>query len=276
MNYYKNIDATVEAAIAEDVGTGDLTAYLINKDSISSAQVITREEAVICGRPWVDKVFELIDIDIRIDWLIDEGQVVNAGDIIFEIEGCTQKLLTAERTALNFLQTLSATATKTNKFCNLIAHTNAKLLDTRKTIPGLRLAQKYAVKKGGGYNHRAGLYDAFLIKENHITASGSIAEAARLARKTSPNSRLEIEVEDLDQLSLAMKCNPDWVMLDNFSIEDIRIAVKHTNKAIKLEASGGIETNEHLIRIAETEVDYISMGALTKHCQAVDFSMLFN
>ena len=275
MDYFENIVATVKTALKEDIGSGDLTASLIDETASASAYILAREAAAICGRPWVDKVFELIDTEIKIRWLVNEGQLVSKGDRILEAKGRTKNLLSAERTALNFIQTLSATATQTHKFCQLVAHTNVKLLDTRKTIPGLRLAQKYAVKIGGGCNHRIGLHDAFLLKENHIKASSSIVEATQRARKISPESRLEIEVEDLEELRLALKCEPDWIMLDNFSVEEIRVAVKETNKLVKLEASGGIEKTEHLIDIAETGVDYISMGALTKHCKAIDFSMLF-
>lgn len=275
MDYFENIVGTVKTALAEDIGSGDLTASLIDETASTSAYIIAREDAAICGRPWVDKVFELIDTEIKIRWLVNEGQLVSKGDRILEAKGRIRNLLSAERTALNFMQTLSATATETHKLCQLVAHTNVELLDTRKTIPGLRLAQKYAVKIGGGHNHRIGLHDAFLLKENHIKASSSIAEATKRARKISPESRLEIEVEDLKELRLALNCEPDWIMLDNFCVEDIRVAVEETNKLIKLEASGGIEKTEHLIDIAETGVDYISVGALTKHLRAIDFSMLF-
>lgn len=275
MNYFENIISTVKTALQEDIGSGDLTASLLGETSTTSAYIIAREDAAICGRPWVDKVFELIDSDIKIRWLVNEGELVSKGDRILEAQGRTQNLLSAERTALNFIQTLSATATQTHKFCKFVAHTNVKLLDTRKTIPGLRLAQKYAVKIGGGYNHRMGLHDAFLIKENHIKATNSLVEITKRAREISPESRLEIEVENLKELKLALNCKPDWIMLDNFSLEDIQFAVKETNDSVKLEASGGIETPARLIDIAETGVDYISVGALTKNCRAIDFSMLF-
>ncbi|HAK52620.1 MAG TPA: carboxylating nicotinate-nucleotide diphosphorylase, partial [Gammaproteobacteria bacterium] len=225
---------------------------------------------------WVDKVFSLVDAEIKIDWLVDEGDLVDQGTKLFTVQGATRSLLTAERTALNFLQTLSATATETHRLTQLVAHTDVKLLDTRKTIPGLRLAQKYAVQTGGGHNHRIGLFDAFLIKENHITASGSIAEAVRRARKLAPTSRLEVEVENLDQFRMALDSEPDWIMLDNFTLVDTMTAVKKTNQAIKLEASGGIETDEDLVKIADAGVDYISIGALTKHCHAIDLSMLLD
>tara|TARA_E500000331_G_scaffold249839_1_gene240300 strand:+ start:616 stop:1446 length:831 start_codon:yes stop_codon:yes gene_type:complete len=276
MDYFTNLDTTVETALEEDIGSGDITAALIDETSESSATIITRDNAVICGRPWVDKVFSLVDAEIKIDWLVDEGDLVDQGTKLFTVQGATRSLLTAERTALNFLQTLSATATETHRLTQLVAHTDVKLLDTRKTIPGLRLAQKYAVQTGGGHNHRIGLFDAFLIKENHITASGSIAEAVRRARKLAPTSRLEVEVENLDQFRMALDSEPDWIMLDNFTLVDTMTAVKKTNQAIKLEASGGIETDEDLVKIADAGVDYISIGALTKHCHAIDLSMLLD
>ena len=276
MDYFANLDATVKAALDEDIGSGDITAKLIDGNNISSATVITRDNAVVCGRPWVDKVFSLVDAEVEITWLVDEGDPVAKGTQLFTVQGATRSLLTCERTALNFLQTLSATATETRRLTQLVAHTGVKLLDTRKTIPGLRLAQKYSVRTGGGHNHRIGLFDAFLVKENHIAASGSIAEAVRQARKLSPYARLEIEVEDIDQLRLALHSQPDWIMLDNFTVADVAAAVKEANQAIKLEASGGIEKDHELIKIAETGVDYISIGALTKHCRAIDLSMLLD
>ena len=276
MNYFANLDATVKAALDEDIGSGDITAELIDENNISSATVITRDNAVVCGRPWVDKVFSLVDAEVEITWLVDEGDPVAKGTQLFTVQGATRSLLTCERTALNFLQTLSATATETRRLAQLVAHTGVKLLDTRKTIPGLRLAQKYSVRTGGGHNHRIGLFDAFLVKENHIAASGSISEAVRRARKLSPDARLEIEVEDIDQLRLALDSQPDWIMLDNFTVADVATAVKEANQAITLEASGGIEKDHDLIKIAETGVDCISIGALTKHCRAIDLSMLLD
>ncbi len=276
MDYFENLDATVKAALDEDIGSGDITAELIDENNISSATVITRDNAVVCGRPWVDKVFSLVDAEVEITWLVDEGDPVAKGTQLFTVQGATRSLLTCERTALNFLQTLSATATETRRLTELVAHTGVKLLDTRKTIPGLRLAQKYSVRTGGGHNHRIGLFDAFLVKENHIAASGSISEAVRRARKLSPDARLEIEVEDIDQLRLALDSQPDWIMLDNFTVADVATAVKEANQAITLEASGGIEKDHDLIKIAETGVDCISIGALTKHCRAIDLSMLLD
>jgi nicotinate-nucleotide pyrophosphorylase (carboxylating) len=276
VDYFENLDATVKAALDEDIGSGDITAELIDENNISSATVITRDNAVVCGRPWVDKVFSLVDAEVEITWLVDEGDPVAKGTQLFTVQGATRSLLTCERTALNFLQTLSATATETRRLTELVAHTGVKLLDTRKTIPGLRLAQKYSVRTGGGHNHRIGLFDAFLVKENHIAASGSISEAVRRARKLSPDARLEIEVEDIDQLRLALDSQPDWIMLDNFTVADVATAVKEANQAITLEASGGIEKDHDLIKIAETGVDCISIGALTKHCRAIDLSMLLD
>ena len=276
MDYFTNLDSIVKAALDEDIGSGDITAKLIDESSVSSATVITRENAVVCGRPWVDTVFSIIDAEVEINWSVEEGDLVTEGTQLFAVKGATQSLLTCERTALNFLQTLSATATETRRLSQLVAHTDVKLLDTRKTIPGLRLAQKYAVRTGGGHNHRIGLFDAFLVKENHIAASGSIAEAVSRARKLSPDARLEVEVEDIDQFRLALDSQPDWIMLDNFTVADAATAVKEAKQTIKLEASGGIEKDQDLIKIAETGVDYISIGALTKHCRAIDLSMLLD
>ena len=263
----------VNAAIAEDLGNGDITALLIPEHERVTASLICRDAAVIAGIPWADLVFKTIDPSLRLEWLIDEGARAKAGAKIMTCSGNARSILTAERTALNFLQTLSATATATRALVDTITHTKAQLLDTRKTLPGLRLAQKYAVLQGGGKNHRIGLYDAFLIKENHILAAGGIAAALSQARAIAPNTRLEIEVESLAELKTAIAGGPDWIMLDNFSLTELMAAVQLTPDTIKLEASGGIETTEDLIQIAETGVDYISVGALTKHCRAVDLSL---
>jgi len=263
----------VNAAIAEDLGSGDITALLIPEHEPVTASLICRDAAVIAGIPWADLVFKTIDPSLRLEWLIDEGARAKAGAKIMTCSGNARSILTAERTALNFLQTLSATATATRALVDTITHTKAQLLDTRKTLPGLRLAQKYAVLQGGGKNHRIGLYDAFLIKENHILAAGGIAAALSQARAIAPNTRLEIEVESLAELETAIAGGPDWIMLDNFSLTELMAAVQLTPDTIKLEASGGIETTEDLIQIAETGVDYISVGALTKHCRAVDLSL---
>ncbi len=274
IDYLHDVAATVESALSEDIGPGDITAGLIDTDKQSVAEVVSREQAIICGQPWVTEVFAQVDPETSITWQVADGDSVAPDTVLFGARGRTRSLLTAERTALNFLQTLSATATQTDRLVKLVSHTSVRLLDTRKTLPGLRLAQKYAVAKGGGENHRIGLFDAFLIKENHISASGSIARAVARAREASPGARLEVEVESLAQLRLALDAEPDWIMLDNFDLDDIRRAVTETNQAVKLEASGGIEADQDLIDIAETGVDYISIGALTKHCRAIDLSML--
>lgn len=272
-DYFNGIESTVAVALAEDIGDEDITASLIAPESTATADLITRQVAVICGRPWVDEVFRQVDPHITTKWHVNEGELVKPNQEIFSARGSARTLLTAERTALNFLQTLSATATTTRRYAELIAHTNARLLDTRKTLPGLRRAQKYAVKCGGGTNHRMGLYDAFLIKENHIAAAGSIAAAIAQARRNHPGHKLEVEVENLVQFREAVDCAPDWIMLDNFDLDDMKTAVNSLNSDIALEASGGIENDAQLIAIAETGVDFVSVGALTKHCHAIDLSM---
>ncbi len=274
-DYLRDINITVALALSEDIGSGDITAGLIDTSQVSEAEVLTREQAVICGQDWVNEVFSQIDPTTVLKWMIQDGDQVPADTVLCRIYGKTQSLLTAERTALNFLQTLSATATLTNRLVQLVSHTDVNLLDTRKTFPGLRLAQKYAVMTGGGQNHRIGLFDAFLIKENHIAASGSIENAVRKARRLSPGTMLEVEVESLDELRLTLKSSPDRILLDNFSLADIRQAVIEAGQSVELEASGDIESDRDLIAIAETGVDYISIGALTKHCRAIDLSMLF-
>ena len=272
-DYLEHLTQTVSFALKEDIGTGDITAHLIDETTAASATVITRMPAVIAGRPWVDEVFRQIDDKVTLDWLVEEGDLVSPDTHIFEASGSARSILTAERSALNFLQTISAVATKTRYYVELIRHTESKILDTRKTIPGLRMPQKYAVTVGGGMNHRIGLYDAFLIKENHIAAAGSISKAIASAKKLSPESRVEVEVETMQEYQEAQRAEPDWIMLDNFSIDELREAVASNKKNIKLEASGGIELETDLIALAETGVDYISIGALTKHCEAVDLSM---
>lgn len=272
-DYFRDLDQTVEFALREDVGDLDITARLIDPDVEVVAEVITREAANICGRPWVDEVFHQVDANLIVVWMIDEGDAVAADQPLIRITGLARSILTAERPALNFLQTLSGTATTTHRYARLIQHTSTKLLDTRKTIPGLRRAQKYAVNCGGGENHRMGLYDAFLIKENHILACGSIANAVVKAKNLFPDKKVEVEVENLQEFRQAIEAEPDWIMLDNFSISDMQRAVSGTNKNIQLEASGGIEQESDLIAIAETGVNYISMGALTKHCKAIDLSL---
>ena len=276
INFFHRLTETVRTALEEDVGSGDITAQLIADNQLAAATVLTRDSATIAGRPWVDEVMRQVDPEIKVDWLVEEGARVTAGAELFTCSGKAASILTAERTCLNFLQTLSGTATNTQYFSSLISHTSTKLLDTRKTLPGLRLAQKYAVCMGGGVNHRIGLYDAFLIKENHILAAGSIENAIGNARTIAPRARLEIEVETLQQLNEAMQASPDWIMLDNFSLQDLRIAVSRRSGSILFEASGGIDNEKELIAIAETGVDFISMGAITKNCRAIDLSLRLN
>jgi len=257
--------------LAEDLGSGDITAEIIAVDTYASASIITREAMVCCGQAWVDAVFRELNSELTIEWQVQEGEWVEAGALLCTLNGLARPLLTGERTALNLLQTLSATATQAKYYAQAVAGTSCKVLDTRKTIPGLRDAQKYAVVCGGCYNHRVGLYDAFLIKENHIMAAGSIAKAIEIARKIS-NQLLEIEVETLLELEQAITAKPDRIMLDNFSLQDLELAVAKVAGAIELEASGNI-TLDNIRCIALTGVDYISIGALTKNIQAVDLSM---
>lgn len=269
---------TVAAALAEDVGGGDLTAQLIPADRQGRASVITREEAVMCGRAWVDETFAQIDQGIRVEWSVDDCERVRSDQTLFVVQGPARALLTAERTALNFLQLLSSTATITRKYVDAVAGTSCRVLDTRKTIPGLRVAQKYAVRCGGGANHRIGLFDAMLVKENHIAAAGSISAAVAAGRKLNPDVMLEVEVENFDELRQALDAKVDRVLLDNFSLDDMRRAVlaarAHANKGIQLEASGNMSL-ESLRHVAQTGVDFISVGGLTKHVKAVDLSMRF-
>ena len=266
---------TVARALAEDCGTGDITAELIDIETTANAAVITREKAVICGRPWVTEVFRQLDPSLTLDWQVDDGDLVTPNQLLFTVAGNARQILTGERTALNFLQTLSGTATRTRHYSDLIKHTQTRLLDTRKTLPGLRLAQKYAVACGGGLNHRIGLFDAFLIKENHIQACGTITRAIQRARQLHPERKVEVEVENMTEFQEALVAQPDWIMLDNFTLTDMRDAVSQVPTAIKLEASGGIESETDLVAIAETGVHFVSIGALTKHCRAVDLSMRF-
>lgn len=266
------IEENVRTALNEDVGNGDITAELIPASDRAQARVISRQEAVVCGRAWVDEVFRQVDPEVQIEWLVEDGDRVARDQVLFRLQGSARSLLTGERAALNFLQTLSGTATLSHEYAQRVAGTPVRLLDTRKTIPGLRLAQKYAVSCGGCFNHRIGLYDAFLIKENHIMACGGIEKAIETARRNHPGKPVEIEVETEEQLERALVAGADIVMLDNFSPERMIAAVKQTNGRAKLEASGNI-TDETLLDYANTGVDYISIGALTKHCQAVDLSM---
>ncbi len=268
------VRANVEAALSEDVGTGDISALLIPESRTSSARIVTRERAVICGHAWAEAVFRRLDPTVTIEWQVNEGEWAEANATIVVLEGNARSLLTGERPAMNFIQTLSATATQSRQLSDSVADTGVRLLDTRKTLPGLRIAQKHAVAVGGCFNHRIGLYDAFLIKENHINACGSITNAVTAAHAAAPGKPVEVEVETLDELDEALAAGADIVMLDNFSLEDMRSAVSRAEGKAKLEASGGI--NEQTLRpIAETGVDYISMGVLTKHCRAIDLSMRF-
>ncbi len=262
----------VNAALAEDVGSGDITAALIPESQSASARVITREAGVLCGRPWVDKVFAQLDAAITVSWETADGERIDAGQTLFTLEGPARALLTGERSALNFLQLLSGTATRCRYYADLVADTGVRLLDTRKTIPGLRLAQKYAVACGGCHNHRIGLFDAFLIKENHISACGGIANAVRAARELAPGKPVEVEVENPGELAQALDAGCDRVMLDNFSLDAMRAAVAEVDGRLELEASGNI-TEATLRQVAETGVDFISIGALTKDCKALDLSM---
>ena len=268
-----DIAKLVTFSLQEDVGTGDITAELIPIDKTISAKLISRDNGVFCGRPWADEIFQQVDSSITANWYIEEGAKLSPDQTLLQISGSARSILTAERTVLNFLQTLSAVSTISQHYASLVRHTSVKLLDTRKTLPGLRSAQKYAVRVGGCFNHRLGLFDAFLIKENHIAACGGIEAAVSKAKALYPNKPVEIEVQNLNELELAISAEADTVMLDNFECSNILKAVKLNGGRVKLEASGGIEA-DMLVSIAETGVDYISLGALTKNCQAIDLSLL--
>lgn len=266
------IEANVRRALLEDVGSGDITAQLIPAERLAKATVISRDAAVIAGTAWVDAVFRQLDPRVAVHWQVADGDRVQPNQALFHLEGPARSLLTGERSALNFLQLLSGVATRAQRYADMVADTQAKLLDTRKTLPGLRMAQKYAVTCGGCHNHRIGLFDAFLIKENHIAACGGIAEAITAAHKIAPGKPVEIEVESLDELKQALDGGADIIMLDELSLDDMREAVRLTAGRAKLEASGGV-TDATLRTIAETGVDYISIGTLTKDVKAVDLSM---
>jgi nicotinate-nucleotide pyrophosphorylase (carboxylating) len=261
----------ITSFLEEDIGPGDLTAAIIPDNVTADAEVSAREPMVVCGQAWFDAVFHELDPDVRIDWLCKEGEAVKADVVLCRLAGPARALLTGERTALNLLQTLSATATAARQYADAVAGTGCKVLDTRKTIPGLRQAQKYAVAVGGCHNHRFGLYDGVLIKENHITAAASITEAVRIARELT-TAPVEVEVETLEQLQEALAAKPDRIMLDNFSLDDLRAAVRIAGGKVELEASGNIGL-PNIRAVAETGVDYISIGALTKHVKAADLSM---
>jgi len=268
----------VGRALAEDVGDGDLTAALVPADRVGRATVITREAAVLCGRPWFDEVFRQLDGSVRVEWEAAEGADVNPGQRLCRLRGPARALLTGERTALNFLQTLSGTATATRRYASIVEDLPCRILDTRKTLPGLRRAQKYAVRCAGGRNHRMGLYDGILVKENHIVAAGSIAAAVAAARTAGASVPVEVEVESLEELAQALDAGADMALLDEFSLEDLRAAVAmnraHARGPMKLEASGNV-TDGTLRGIAETGIDFVSIGSLTKHLRAVDLSMRF-
>jgi nicotinate-nucleotide pyrophosphorylase (carboxylating) len=271
----EDITRIVTETLREDVGDGDITAELIPAEQRSSATIITREDCIMAGQAWVNEVFSQLDSNVLITWHANDGDTVKANSTLFELAGSARSLLTGERAALNFLQLLSATATISQHYANLVKHTSVQLLDTRKTIPGLRTAQKYAVTCGGCYNHRIGLFDAFLIKENHIAACGGITQSITTAKNNHPNKPVEVETENLEEFYEALNAQADIIMLDNFSLDDMRTAVafnKDNGSKAKLEASGGI-TQKTLVFIAETGVDFISIGALTKDCKAVDLSM---
>ncbi len=268
----QHIDNLVRNALTEDVGNGDLSAMLVPAAQIVHAQIINREPAILCGCQFLTKVFKQLDQNIQITMHAQDGDTLPANTIICDLSGPARPLLTGERTALNFLQLLSATATQTQKYVALIKETSCQILDTRKTIPGLRLAQKYAVACGGGVNHRLGLFDQIMIKENHITACGSIQAAVAAARTNAPNKKIIVEVETLTQLQEALAVNIEHILLDDFSVAQMQEAVSINQNRSKLEASGGINLNT-VLAVARTGVNYISIGALTKNIQAIDLSM---
>ena len=274
MQLPNDIQTTVARALAEDIGTGDVTAGLIPADKQASATVISREDATLCGVAWFNEVFRQLDPAVQIDWQYQDGDRVEANALLCSLRGSARSILSGERAALNFLQTLSATATATRRYVELVAHTQCRILDTRKTLPGLRTAQKYAVLCGGGSNHRIGLYDRVLIKENHIMAAGSITAAIQQARQLHPGILVEVETENLQELAEASAAQADIIMLDEYSLADMREAVRVTAGKVPLEASGGISP-ETLVAIAETGVDFVSIGGITKHVRAVDLSMRF-
>jgi len=269
------IERNVTRALEEDVGAGDWTAMLTPADTPARATIVCRQAAVLCGEAWVSACFRRLDADAKIEWRAHDGDAIAPGTVVCDLAGDTRALLTGERTALNFLQTLSAVATVTRRYVDEVAGTRAAIVDTRKTLPGLRLAQKHAVKVGGGTNHRLGLYDGVLIKENHIAAAGGVRQALEAASKVAPHGVwIQIEVENFDQLNQALACGAKMILLDNMSTDEMRDAVKLADGRAELEASGGI-TLENVRKIAETGVDRISIGSLTKDVKAVDLSMRF-
>ncbi|MDO5541972.1 MAG: carboxylating nicotinate-nucleotide diphosphorylase [Acinetobacter sp.] len=271
----QSIQINIQQALQEDIGDGDITALLTPEDEQATATIISREDMILAGQPWVNALIQAYDAKVQVTWLKNDGDRVAANEAFLKLAGSARSLLTVERPALNFVQTLSAVATKTAAYVQQLEGLNTKLLDTRKTLPGLRIAQKYAVTVGGGQNHRLGLFDAFLIKENHIMAAGGITQAIAKAHAIAPGKPVEVEVETWDELNQALEAKADIVMLDNFSQQQMIDAVKHVAGRCKLEASGNI-TIENLREVASTGVDYISMGVLTKDVKAVDLSMRFN
>ena len=271
----QTIQINIEQALQEDIGDGDITALLTPENEQATANILSRENMILAGQPWVNALIQAFDANVQITWLKQDGDQVEANEVFLQLSGSARSLLTVERPALNFIQTLSAVATKTAEYVKQLEGLNTKLLDTRKTLPGLRIAQKYAVAVGGGQNHRLGLFDAFLIKENHIMAAGGITQAIQQAHQIAPNKPVEVEVETWDELNQALEAGADIVMLDNFSQQQMMDAVKHVAGRCKLEASGNI-TIENLRHVATTGVDYISMGVLTKDVTAIDLYMRFN
>jgi len=265
---------SVREALAEDIGTGDITARLIPEDATATATVFSREPAVLCGMAWFNAVFAELDSSIRINWKTQDGSAIEKDQLLCTLTGPARPVLSGERCALNFLQTLSATATLSRRYADRVADLPVKILDTRKTIPGLRQAQKYAVRTGGCHNHRTGLYDGILIKENHITAAGSIQQAIDKARNGNPGMPIEIEVENKQQITAALEAGAERLLLDNFSLEALGEAVRQVAGSAELEASGGI-TLENVYDVAQTGIDYISIGSLTKNIHAIDLSMIF-
>lgn len=273
-DFAASVAANVQRALSEDLGTGDISAELIDSSEQATARVITRQPGVFCGKPWVEEICRQLDSNIEVRWSVNDGDAVEPDQELFLLKGSARSLLTLERTILNFVQLLSGTATLTRRYVELMGNTDSKLLDTRKTIPGLRLAQKYAVRCGGGHNHRLGLFDAFLIKENHIAAAGGISQAVLRARSQHPEIPVEVEVESLLELDEAMDAGADTALIDNFSLADTTTAVTVSRGTLKLEASGGID-EKTIGDIAATGVDYISIGNLTKQILPLDLSMRF-
>ncbi|QUX95989.1 nicotinate-nucleotide diphosphorylase (carboxylating) [Marinomonas sp. CT5] len=268
----EHIQSQVAFALEEDIGSGDITAQLIPNDQEITATIISREAAVLCGKAWVEEIFSQLGNRTTLSWHNEEGDMLEINKPFLTIKGHARTILTGERAALNFLQTLSYTATVSRQYSETVSNTQLTILDTRKTLPGMRQAQKYAVTVGGGKNHRMGLYDAFLIKENHIMAAGSIANAVNMAKEIAPDKPIEVETENLEEVSMAVAAGVDIIMLDNFSYEDMSAAVSKFKGQVKFEASGNMD-KERLLKVAETGVDFVSIGALTKHIQAIDLSL---